>query len=282
MINLFIDLILTIFATAATAAFSGLINSWIDIWIVLLLFVAYFLASILLTIIGFFFWALVLMKKNKGPVQTQSKFARAFVKDGCKFVSYLFGARFKIEGKKNLPSNKKKFVIVLNHRGLYDPLAVIGAFLDHDIAFIAKKSLFKIPLINRWMCYGGFLALDREDPKQAIRTFKVATHYITSNQSSMGIFPEGTRNKTLDPLLPFKPGALKIAYKAECPIVVMTINNTNKIRKRALKLKRTNIYINIVKTYQYYEYKDKNSVELSDEIYELMKASYVDHENKKI
>ena len=46
---------------------------------------------------------------------------------------------------------------------------------------------------------------------------------------SICIFPEGTRNRTDAPLLEFHAGSLKIAEKAQCPIVPMTIANAEQI-----------------------------------------------------
>jgi len=60
-----------------------------------------------------------------------------------------------------------------------------------------------------------------------MQMIKDGTELIKSGQS-MVIFPEGTRNGT-DTLLPFKEGSLKMAEKADCPVVPVTIIDTDKL-----------------------------------------------------
>ena len=52
---------------------------------------------------------------------------------------------------------------------------------------------------------------------------------VVKNGEILGIFPEGTRNKTEEQLLPFKEGSLKIAEKTGCLIIPVAMNNTAEI-----------------------------------------------------
>lgn len=71
-----------------------------------------------------------------------------------------------------------------------------------------------------------------ENTRKAIGTITHAAQMIHSGSAAMGIYPEGARTPG-DRLLPFKPGAFKIAQKAGCPIAVAVIRNTKFILKNA-------------------------------------------------
>ncbi len=61
---------------------------------------------------------------------------------------------------------------------------------------------------------------------------------------SIGIYPEGTRSKDCK-LQEFKPGCLKVAEKAECPMVIVATRGTEKIHKN-VPFKRTHVYIDVI------------------------------------
>lgn len=70
------------------------------------------------------------------------------------------------------------------------------------------------------------LFLDRENPKEGLKTILQAIDYV-KHGISICIFPEGTRNKGEElSLLPFHNGSFKIAEKTGCPIIPMSLNNT--------------------------------------------------------
>ena len=113
----------------------------------------------------------------------------------------------------------KPVVYVANHLSALDPLMLI-ALSPRPVSFIAKKEAKKIPAAGRLITAIDGLFLDRDDPFQAVKLFRQAVKNMEETGISYGIFPEGTRNK--DPYsartLEFHPGALKLAYKAKCPI----------------------------------------------------------------
>ena len=72
------------------------------------------------------------------------------------------------------------------------------------------------------------LFLDRDDLKQGLKTILTGIENV-KNGISMCIFPEGTRNKGSETLLPFKEGSFKIAEKTGCAIIPMALTNTDDI-----------------------------------------------------
>lgn len=83
----------------------------------------------------------------------------------------------------------------------------------------------KVPLLSIWMKRLHCLFINREDVKEALKTILAGIDNI-KNGISMCIFPEGTRNKTDDLLLPFKEGSFKMAEKTGCAIVPMALTNS--------------------------------------------------------
>ena len=73
--------------------------------------------------------------------------------------------------------------------------------------YVAKKEMEKIPLLSTWMRFVYCLFLDRENPKEGLKTILQAIDYVKQG-ISICIFPEGTRNKGEElSMLPFKEGA---------------------------------------------------------------------------
>ena len=108
---------------------------------------------------------------------------------------------------------------VCNHLSALDPLLLV-ALSPTPVSFISKKENRKIIIAGRLIAAIGGIFIDREDPFQTMREFKVAVAGIR-NGVSYCIFPEGTRQR--DPYsaktLPFHPGSLKLAFLAKCPVV---------------------------------------------------------------
>ena len=157
-------------------------------------------------------------------------------------VMQVLRIKMHVTGKEKLP--EEKFLLVCNHRGAMDPLVTMGVLKKYNIGFVAKKELFNIPVISRLMHQRFCLSLNRGDVKDSAKTILRAGEIVKNDLASMGIYPEGTRNKN-EEMLPFMHGAFKIAKKAGCPIVVATIKNTEHIMKNA-PLKRTHVYLDYI------------------------------------
>ena len=120
-------------------------------------------------------------------------------------------------------------LFVGNHRSYFDIL-VGYTTVPGFVGFVAKKEMEKIPLLSTWMRFVYCLFLDRENPKEGLKTILQAIDYVKQG-ISICIFPEGTRNKAEDEteLLPFHEGSFKIASKSGCPIIPIAMNNTAEI-----------------------------------------------------
>ena len=109
--------------------------------------------------------------------------------------------------------------------------------------FIAKKEMIGIPLLSQWMVQMNCLFLDRSNIKEGLKTILTGIEKVKGG-ISMWIFPEGTRNKTEDEMLPFKAGSLKLSEKTGCPIVPMAITNSADILENHFpKVKPTHVIL---------------------------------------
>ncbi len=75
------------------------------------------------------------------------------------------------------------------------------------------------------------MSINREHASKAMKTVNNAVELLKTDQVCMGVYPEGTRNTTEDPLLPFHNSMFKIAQMANVPIVIMAARGTVDIHK---------------------------------------------------
>ncbi len=170
-----------------------------------------------------------------------SPFYTGLTKYTMGLVPALLRTRIHLTGEDKIPEGR--WLLVCNHRSAFDPLLTIWALRKYDLAFVAKPSIFSVPIFGRFAHRCCFLAINREDDREALKTILRAADLIKSDVTSFCIYPEGTRNRGSG-LLPFRNGAFKIAQRAKVPVVVMTLEGTDKIKKN-FPLKRTDVNMRI-------------------------------------
>ena len=139
---------------------------------------------------------------------------------------WLAGTKVIVKGEENIPQDTA-VLYVGNHRSLFDiPITYIR--VPRPTGYVAKLELKKVPLLRFWMKNLHCLFLDRKNIKQGLKTILTGIEKAKSG-ISICIFPEGTRNKNNDCVLPFHEGSFKIAEKAGVPIVPMVLVNTASI-----------------------------------------------------
>lgn len=170
--------------------------------------------------------------------------------------------KISVTGKEKLPE-VSHFLIVSNHRSAADPMALYKGLREYAIGFISKPSNMALPLLGK-MAYGaGFLAIDRENDRKALKTILAAAGYIKKGICSVAIYPEGTRSRNGE-LLPFHAGSFKIAQKASAPVVVVCTSGTEKQGENLKKLRKTHIRLDILELIDPERVQSMSSVELAD------------------
>lgn len=141
-------------------------------------------------------------------------------------ILFICGTKLTIIGEENVPKDEAVLYIG-NHKSFFD-IVITYARCPRLTGYIAKDSMLKVPLLSLWMKRLHCLFINREDVKEALKTILAGIDNI-KNGISMCIFPEGTRNKTDDLMLPFKEGSFKMAEKTGCAIIPMAISNSAEI-----------------------------------------------------
>jgi len=139
------------------------------------------------------------------------------------------GARLTIDGAEHAPHGKACF-FAGNHQSALD-IPVLIAARRGCVRFMAKKSLFRIPVFGWAMWRSGHVPIDRSSARAAHKSLERMLVCLRRDPISFVVFPEGTRS--IDgQLLPFRKGAMKICQRAELGIVPFTINGSLAVVKR--------------------------------------------------
>lgn len=137
----------------------------------------------------------------------------------------------KIIGAENIPQDCA-LVIAGNHKHVYDQCLTIMA-TKRVIHYMAKKEYFEGKLAPFFRLVGCIpVDRSRKDFSSAMSAMKVL-----KNGGAIGIFPEGTRNKTDDFLLRFKTGAVTMAKKSDAYILPFGLTGDWKFRSKDLTVR---------------------------------------------
>lgn len=172
--------------------------------------------------------------------------------------------RLHISGLEKLPEGR--FLLTGNHLSAFDPLVQWYAMPDKQLAFLSKKENLCIPVFGKLARRCCTRAIDRENPRNALKTIAGAAELIAADAVSVGVYPEGTRSKT-GALLPFHNGVFKVAQKANVPIVVAVLQGTEQIRKNA-PWRSTDVYLDIADVIPAQEVCARKTAELGERVRE--------------
>lgn len=190
-----------------------------------------------------FLFVCSLFVSPKREYEHNSRFYRSLLYGATAGALKLLRIKVHVEGIEKIPKDTK-LLFVGNHRSNYDPIIEWQIFKAWDIAFISKDSNFKIPIFGRFIRKCCFMAIDRENVKNAMVTINKAADLLGKGEVSIGVYPEGTRNRTNE-LLPFHNSVFHVAKKADTAIVVMAISGTETIYKNVIR-RRSDIYLKVV------------------------------------
>ena len=185
-------------------------------WVIRALIALIFAAAVILIDLPLHLITWLIEKASPGSC---TKFRHGYARFAMKGIWLLAGGRATVLGLENIPEDHP-VLFVGNHRSIFD-IILAGSLIKYPVGFVAKKELQGTP-ITLIMEEIHCLFLDREDPRQGLKTILTAIDYVKSG-ISMFIFPEGTRCKVEGTFLPFHAGSFKIATKAKVPIVPVTI-----------------------------------------------------------
>ena len=207
----------------------------------------------------FCLWAIALSFFNNGEKLIYFYVHRPW----SRVILWVCGIKVRVKGQENI-TGTGPFVFMCNHQSYFD-IFVLLAYLPADFKFILKQELMKIPFLGIAMKRAGHIAINRENPREAIRDMDRAAEKIKSGTSVL-IFPEGTRSSD-GKLQPLKKGGFHMAIKSGCPIVPVAISNTYRIvTKGSLKINKGFIDIHFGRPILIRSYTRKDMPELMERV----------------
>jgi len=159
-----------------------------------------------------------------------------FCVGGAQIGLRIAGVTPHVEGLENIPPGVCLFVS--NHVSNVDPPVIIGR-IPGRVALLAKREVFRIPLLGAAMRLGRFIPVNRRDPAAARASVRLARKYMKEGISYL-IFAEGTRSRD-GSLGEFKRGSFLLAIESGAPVVPITIVGTRAILPRGALLIRPGI-----------------------------------------
>ena len=137
---------------------------------------------------------------------------------------HLVGCPLKTRGTENFVKNTA-YIVTCNHNSILDiPLSC--PFIPGPNKTIAKKNFAKIPLFG-WFYRKGSVLVDRKSDVSRRQSFEEMKKVLSLGMH-MSIYPEGTRNRSSEPLKKFYDGAFKLAVATNTAIIPTIIFNTRK------------------------------------------------------
>jgi 1-acyl-sn-glycerol-3-phosphate acyltransferase len=117
----------------------------------------------------------------------------------------------------------KRYILVANHYSYLDIPCIVAA-IPQPIRFMAKVSLFKVPIFGWAIGRAGFIPIDRKNRRTAVKSFDLAADRIRKGNTIV-IFPEEGRSRERT-MRPFQRGAFLLAIRAEKTIVPVAVDST--------------------------------------------------------
>ena len=130
-----------------------------------------------------------------------------------------FFHRIKVTGRENIPRSGGG-ILCANHIAILDIFS-IGASVPRPINFLAKRELFKIPILSSLIRSAGAIPLERK--KTDLGAIRRSTE-LAANGNLVAIFPQGHRQPGNNPAdTEYKSGAALVAYRSGVPIIPICI-----------------------------------------------------------
>jgi len=131
--------------------------------------------------------------------------------------------RLHLGGTEHIGDPRRPYVVVSNHQSLADiPLI---SHVPMEMKWMAKASLFRLPLLGWMMSLAGDIPVDRADRRSGARALLAASRTL-ANRCSVIFFPEGTRSRD-GRIGAFNEGAFLLAIKAGVPVLPIAVDGSS-------------------------------------------------------
>ncbi|ROO85980.1 1-acyl-sn-glycerol-3-phosphate acyltransferase [Actinocorallia herbida] len=165
----------------------------------------------------------------------------AILRTWARFWCLATGARITVDGLERL-ERSATYVVVSNHTSNLDPMIHLAVF-GGGLRILAKRELFRVPLLGPAMRAAGLVEVDRRNADQGSINRGVAEAFAAG--SSLLVYPEGTFSYETG-MRPFKSGAFMIAIAHGVPILPVTLRGVDTVwPAHRLRIRRAEVHITI-------------------------------------
>ncbi len=231
---------------------------------------AYF-TFILLMFVAFAYHVIVMTLTRGKGIELMYKCYRPWARTWA----LLNGVRLDIRGYENFNKNKSH-IFVSNHGSTADIIIVASSMISRYRP-LGKKETTEIPVMG-YMFARALVLVDRSNPESRSKSMERMRELIRQNISVL-IAPEGTRNRTEQPLQPFKEGAFRLAIEFQLPVVPMVLLHTRKLYpNNSWLMNHSNLGCHFLKPIPTDGLTEENVTELKDKVFRLMEDYVIQHE----
>lgn len=161
---------------------------------------------------------------------TEKRYPIQIVMDALRLIGYVVSKVvwfIRYKGLENIPKKSQQgFLIAANHQTYIDPVWICVR-LRRKFRFMAIGNAFEWRYLGKLIRYLGAFPVS-EEPRTAARAMKEAIATLKDG-AVLTVFPEGARSFADGKIIPFKTGAVFIAFQAGVPILPVTISGGNSI-----------------------------------------------------
>lgn len=177
------------------------------------------------------------------------------------------GIDLEVSGLENIDPDTN-YVMVSNHASLFD-IPILLSSIPVQIKMVAKKELAKIPVFGWSLVAGGYILIDRENPREALRALKKAEKKLKKGTSIL-VFPEGTRSPD-GVIQEFKKGAFMVASSTKFDILPISVIGSHEVMpKKTNEINPTKVKVIVDKPISVKNDKSKKMDELIQEVRDII------------
>ena len=164
-------------------------------------------------------------------LKSNARMIDAIIRLWARIVVAAAGIDLRVEGAERVDP-QQRYVLVSNHHSYFDIPCVFVA-IPQPIRFMAKVSLFKIPIFGWAIGRAGFIPIDRKNRRTAVKSFDLAARRIRKGNTIV-VFPEEGRSRERA-MRPFQRGGFHLAKRSELPILPIALDGTYDVYRAGAK-----------------------------------------------
>jgi len=142
--------------------------------------------------------------------------------------SLVWCAGVRVEADLSALDPKGVYLFMANHQSHMDIPILFATLSGYDFRFLAKDSLFSIPVFGPAMRRVGHVAIDRKNRRKAMESIQEAVDLVSRGVGLL-VFPEGTRSMDWSSLQEFKTGGMIVALKCQAMVAPIILSGSGRI-----------------------------------------------------